>query len=128
MRNQSSIQVSIETKHRLKGLKLTQTETYENIILRLLDVKLDGREIDYQIIDNNSNNTLKVKVDWGKPSENILYYHNDDKLHSSLPDPINDSCKIFYENIKQLDNLINILAVLDEDEEINAGEVNLRRL
>jgi len=128
MRNQSSIQVSIETKHRLKGLKLTQTETYENILLRLLDVKLEGREIDYLIKDNNSNNTLKVKVDWGKSSENILYYHNDGELDHDLPEPINDSCKIFYENIKNLDNLINILAVLDEDEEINAGEVNLKRL
>lgn len=128
MRNQSSIQVSIETKHRLKGLKLTQTETYENILLRLLDVKLDGREIDYLIKDNNSRNTLKVKVDWGKTSENILYYHDDDTLDLNLPEPHNDSCKKFYENIKSLDNLINILAVLDENEQINAGEVNLERL
>lgn len=127
MRNQSSIQVSIETKHRLKGLKLTQTETYENILVRLLDVKLDGREIYYLIRDNNSDNTLKVKVDWSKPSENILYYHNDE-LDSCLPEPVDNSCKTFYENINKLDNLINILAVLDEDEEINAGEVNLKRL
>ena len=34
----------------------------------------------------------------------------------------------FRENIKKLDNLINILAVLDENEEIDAGEVTLKRL
>ena len=96
--------------------------------MRLLDVKLDGREIDYLIKDNNSKNTLKVKVDWGKSSENILYYTHDGELDLNLPEPDNNSCKAFYENIKKLDNLINILAVLDEDEEINAGEVNLQRL
>lgn len=128
MRNQSSIQVSIETKHRLRGLKLTQTETYENIIMRLLDVKLDGREIDYIITDNNSDNTLKIKVDWSKTSENILYYHNEEELHSTWPEPHDESCEVFYNYIKGLDNLINILAVLDEHEEINAGEVNIKRL
>ena len=128
MRNQSSIQVSSTTKNRLKGLKLTRTETYENIIVRLLDVKLDGREIDYLIKDNNSDNQLKIKVDWGKTSENIFYYHEDGVLEEFLPDPDSSDCEVFYDNILGLDNLINILAVLDDGEEINAGEINLERL
>lgn len=130
MRNYSSIQVSNETKYRLKGLALTKTETYENIILRLLNVKLNGREIDYLIQDNNSQEFLRVKVDWGRSKKNILYYDYEGDLKQILPEPEKSTkeTETFRENIKKLDNLINILAVLDEDEEINAGEVTLKRL
>lgn len=130
MRNYSSIQVSSETKHRLKGLALTKTETYENILLRLLNTKLNGREIDYQIKDKNSKNKIKVKVDWGRSSKNLLYYDEDGDLKHELPEPSKTSkaSENFRENIKELDNLINILAVLEEDEEIDAGEVLLKRV
>lgn len=130
MRNYSTIQVSNETKYRLKGLALTKTETYENIILRLLNVKLNGREIDYLIQDNNSDNQQKVRVDWGRPKKNILYYDRDGDLKHILPEPegITKTEETFKENIKGLDNLVNILAVLDEDEEIDAGEVTLKRV
>ena len=130
MRNYSSIQVSNETKYRLKGLALTRTETYENILLRLLNTKLHGREIDYQIIDKNSDNQLKVKIDWGRQSQNILYYDEDGDLKKDFPEPhtITPEWELFKENILKLDNLINILAVLDEDEEIVAGELTLKRI
>ena len=128
LRNYSSIQVSNETKYRLKGLALTKTETYENILLRLLNAKLNGREIDYLISDNNSNNEIKVKVDWGRSKKNILYYDNDGDLKHILPEFQSKEGETFRENINKLDNLINILAILEEDEEINAGEVTLKRL
>jgi hypothetical protein len=128
LRNYSSIQVSNETKYRLKGLALTKTETYENILLRLLNAKLNGREIDYLISDNNSNNEIKVKVDWGRSKKNILYYDKDGDLKHILPEFQSKEGETFRENINKLDNLINILAILEEDEEINAGEVTLKRL
>lgn len=130
MRNYSSIQVSTTTKDRIKGLALTKTETYENIILRLLDTKLHGREINYLIKDKNSNHELKVKVDWGRPTMNIFYYDNEDDLKKEIPIPrkITGEWETFRENIIELDNLINILAVLEEDEEINAGELTLKRI
>ncbi len=128
LRNYSSIQVSNETKYRLKGLALTKTETYENILLRLLNAKLNGREIDYLISDNNSNNEIRVKVDWGRSMKNILYYDNDADLKHILPEFQSKEGETFRENINKLDNLINILAILEEDEEINAGEVTLKRL
>ena len=110
MRNYSSIQVSNETKYRLKGLALTRTETYENILLRLLNTKLHGREIDYQINDKNSDNQLKVKIDWGRQSQNILYYDEDGDLKKDFPEPhtITPEWELFKENILKLDNLINI--------------------
>ena len=130
MRNYSSIQVSTTTKNRIKGLSLTKTETYENILLRLLNAKLNGREIDYLIQDLNSDNTLKVKVDWGRPTRNIFYYDSEGDLKTEIPLPskVTGEWEMFRENIIGLDNLINLLAVLEEDEEINAGELSLKRL
>lgn len=130
MRNYSSIQVSKETKLRLKGLALTKTETYENILLRLLNTKLHGREIDYLIIDKKSDNQMKVKIDWGRQGTNLLYYDKDGDLKKDLPEPadITPEWEVFRDTITGLDNLINIFAVLEEDEEIVAGNLILKRI
>ena len=129
MRNYSSIQVSNETKYRLKGLALTRTESYENIILRILDVKLRGREVDYVIKDKNSEHQLLVKVDWAKQSQNMMYYDNDGDLKFDIPALSDDSFWVkFIEYITGLENLINIMAVLEDNEEIDAREVIIKRL
>ncbi len=128
MRNYTTIQVSNETKHRIKGLAISPTESYENIILRLLDTKLHGREINYLIKDKNSNHELKVKVDWGKSEKNILYYDTDDDLKFKIPTKDDEKWETFTKNIKKLTNLINILASLDENENIDAGEMTLYRI
>lgn len=133
--NGSNIRVSRETKSRLKGLGLTQHESYNNIILRLLDVKLDGREIDYLISDKKSNHELKVKVDWSKETENLLYYNpSNNELTFNQPS-LNTKNETnlykwdnFLEYINSLDNFFNILAVLDEDESIEAGDITIKRL
>lgn len=133
--NGSNIRVSRETKSRLKGLGLTQHESYNNIILRLLDVKLDGREIDYLISDKKSNHKLKVKVDWSKETENLLYYNpSNNELTFDQPS-LNTKNETnlykwdnFLEYINSLDNFFNILAVLDEDESIEAGDITIKRL
>lgn len=129
MRNYTTIQVSNETKHRIKGLALSPTESYENIILRLLDTKLHGREITYLIKDKHSENELKVKIDWGKTERNILYYDEDGDLKFKIPVKKDDEeWDVFKKNIQKLKNLINILAILDENQNIDAGEVELYRL
>ena len=123
-----------ETKNRLKGLKVTPTETFEHVLLRLLNVKLKGRELSYKITDKHSNHFIYVKVDWGNPEQNILYYLEEDNLKSEIPyqvfddDILMDQWLSFVKNIKELDNLFYILAVLDSDESINAGELNICRL
>lgn len=126
----SNIRVSRETKHRLKGLALTSNESYNNIILRLLDVKLDGREIDYLISDKHSTHELKVCVDWGKSEENILYYSSDGELSFDLPltEGVDAEWDIFIDNIRGLNNIYNIMAVLGFDERIEAGDVSIKRV
>ncbi|MBQ6219995.1 MAG: hypothetical protein IJH63_00510 [Methanobrevibacter sp.] len=126
----SNIRVSRETKHRLKGLSLTDNESYNNIILRLLDVKLDGREIDYLISDNHSNHELKVCVDWGKSEENILYYNSDGDLSFDLPLTlgVDKDWDSFIGAIQSLENIFNIMAVLGFDERIEAGDVSIKRI
>ena len=128
MRNYTTIHVSNETKYRLKGLALSPTESYENIILRLLHVKLHGREIDYMISDKHSKLQLKVRVDWGKDEKNILYYDSDGDLKFNMPKSDDPDWETFTGHIKKLDNLVNILAVLEETESIDGGEVILERL
>lgn len=134
MRDYTSIQVTRETKNRLKGLKVTPTETFEHVLLRLLDCKLKGRELSYKIADKHSRHFIYVKVDWGSPEQNILYYLKEDELHSSIPDKVfNDDVLMnawlnFVENIKGLDNLFYILAVLDSGDSIDAGDLSISRL
>lgn len=132
MKSYSSIQVSNETKRRLKDLSITPTETFENIILRLLDVNLNGREIDYSLEDKHSSLNILLKVDWGKPDKNILFYDSDGDLHEDIMAPAGEYdvnvWEVFKDNVLGLDNLVNILAVLDLDESIDAGEFVISRV
>ncbi len=134
MKDYTSIRVSHATKSRIKGLALTSTETFDHILLRLLDTKLKGREISYKLKDKNSSHELGVKVDWGNPEQNILYYDDENNLMSEIPgcSSNNESSiekwVLFIDNIKKLDNLFYILSVLDVDESIDAGEFIISRV
>lgn len=134
MRNYSSIQVSGETKSRLKALALTPNESFENIILRLLDAKLNGREIKYLIRNLKSDCNITAVVDWGLEKENILFYDKEGDMKFTIPtytfDDKNFQTKWdkFTKDIEELDNLINILAILEYGEEIRAGELILARI
>ena len=133
MRNYSSIQVSGETKSRLKALALTPNESFENIILRLLDAKLNGREIKYSIRNIDSDCNIMAVVDWGLEKENILFYDKDGDMKFNVPNykfedkGFQTKWDTFVENIKNLENLINILAILEYGDEIRAGELILSR-
>ena len=133
MRNYSSIQVSGETKSRLKALALTPNESFENIILRLLDAKLNGREIKYTIRNIESDCNITAVVDWGLEKENILFYDKDGDMKFNVPNykfedkGFQTKWDTFAENIKNLDNLVNILAILEYGDEIRAGELILSR-
>lgn len=132
--NNTTIRISHATKSRIRGLALTPTETFDHILIRLLDTKLRGREISYNIQDKNSEHELGVKVDWGNPEQNMLYYDKDGNLMSEIPEyssADNDSLEewiSFIGNINKLDNLFYILSVLDVDESIDAGEFIISRV
>lgn len=134
MRNYSSIQVSGETKSRLKALALTPNESFENIILRLLDAKLNGREIKYQIRNIDSDCNIKASVDWGLEKENILFIDKEGDRKFEVPkytfdqDNFQEKWDKFVEDINSLDNLVNILAILEYGEEIRAGDIILQRI
>ena len=134
MRNYSSIQVSGETKSRLKALALTPNESFENIILRLLDAKLNGREIKYLIRNIDSDCNITATVDWGLDKENILFQDKDGDMKFEIPNYTFEDKHFqtkwddFTNNIKDLDNLINILAILEYGDEIRAGELILSRI
>lgn len=134
MRNYSSIQVSGETKSRLKALALTPNESFENIILRLLDAKLGGREIKYLIRNLDSDCNIHASVDWGLEKENILFFDKQGDRKFEIPTYSFDN-KTFQEkwdkfvtDIKGLENLVNILAILEYGEEIRAGDIILQRI
>lgn len=134
MRNYSSIQVSGETKSRLKALALTPNESFENIILRLLDAKLNGREIKYIIRNIDSDCNIEASVDWGLEKENILFFDKDGDRKFDVPeyefeDKIFQSkWNDFVRDINNLENLVNILSILEYGEEIKAGNLVLSRI
>lgn len=134
MRNYSSIQVSGETKSRLKALALTPNESFENIILRLLDAKLGGREIKYQIRNLDSDCNIKASVDWGLEKENILFIDKEGDRKFEIPiysfenETFQEKWDKFVEDINSLDNLVKILAILEYGEEIRAGDIILQRI
>lgn len=134
MRNYSSIQVSGETKSRLKALALTPNESFENIILRLLDAKLGGREIKYTIRNIDSDCNIKATVDWGLEKENILYIDKEGDRKFEIPtysfenETFQKKWDKFVEDINSLENLINILAILEYGEKIRTGDIILERI
>ena len=134
VRNYSSIQVSTETKSRLKALSLTPNESFENIILRLVDTKLGGREIKYNITNRDGSCSIDTVVDWGSESENIMFFDNKGIRKYRVPvykfddkDSQSDWDK-FRDEINGLNNLVNILSILEYGEEIRAGELILKRI
>ena len=123
----STIQVTNETKHRLKALKLTPKESYENIIIRLLDVRLDGRLIKYKISSIDKRFTLECSVDWVSDDGSLLFYDDEVGVYDAPPMRNISGWDFFVGEIYELDNLVNILAVLEEGDDIRANGLVLSR-
>lgn len=133
-RNYTSIQVSNDTRDKIRELGLTPNETYESILQRLLESKLSSREINYLIRNNDEDCNLKAVVDWGLPSENIKFYDKDGNVGEEIPlyqfDDVEFQKKwdSFVNTVHSLDNLVKILAVLEKGESIRTDDVILSRL
>lgn len=135
-RNFTSIQISKETRDRLKELGMHPNESYENILVRLLDGKMEGREVEYILQDKNAECNVKAVVDWGvgeanqcvkfydkngNCSENVPLYTFDDKEFQVKWDSFRDM-------IESLENIISILAILESGESIQAGDLVMTRV
>ena len=136
-RNFSSIQISKKNKDKLQALALTPRESYENIILRLLNVKLGNRCIEYMICDkDNRDCSVVCVIDWGGDSENIKFMNGDGVFKFRLSDEnihsvdcvSDEEWECFVDGVNGFDNLINNLAVLDYDESMVVGDFVLKRL
>lgn len=134
-RNYTSIQVSKETRDRLKELGLAPNESYENILVRLLDGKLGGREVEYVLQDKDAECNVKAVIDWGMPSESqsVKFYDKDGNCTENVPLYTFDDKDFqvkwdnFREAVESLENIISILAILESGESIRAGDLVLSR-
>lgn len=130
VRNYSTIQISSETKYRLKSLALTPRESFENILLRLLDAKLNGRELKYNIRDKKHGKyNINAVVDWGSDVENIMFVDKQEELRQNIPrQEYDDSWSEFFDKVEELKNIVGMFSVLEFDEEIRAGDLILKRI
>lgn len=133
-RNYTSIQISNDTRDKIKLLGLTPTESYESILQRLLESKIGSRELHYLIRNADEDCNLKAVVDWGLPNENIKFYDKDGNCTEHIPlyDFDDKDFQIkwdgFVESVNRLDNLVKILAVLEAGESIRTDDIILSRL
>lgn len=135
-RNYSSIQISKKNKDKLQALALTPRESYENIILRLLNVKLGNRVIEYLICSkDNEECNVKCMIDWGSGVENIKFMNgvglwkfrlSKDNIHKGIVS--DEEWGVFVDGVEGFGSLISNLAVLDYDESMVVGGFVLKRL
>lgn len=134
-RNYTSIQVSKETRDQLRELGLTPNESYENILVRLLDSKMGGREVEYILQDMNADCNVKAVVDWGASADNqcVKFYDKDGNCSEAMPNYTFDDKDFqvkwdeFKNSVENLQNIMNILAILESGESIRAGDIVLSR-
>lgn len=134
-RNFTSIQISKETRDRLKELALAPSESYENILVRLLDTKLEGKEVEYLLQNGDCDCNLKGKVNWGVNEETIKYYTKDGDEIDTVPPYVFEGNPEFQKKwdnfkdaIESLENLISILRILDGGDSVRVGDLVLSRL
>lgn len=136
-RNYTSIQVSKETRDRIKELGLHPTESYDNILVRLLDSKIEGNTVEY-ILQNAKDDVdcnIKAVVNWtGSNEESIKYYDKDGNCTENIPDYKFEDKDFqivwddFRDSIENLNNILNILSILESGESIQAGDLILSRV
>jgi hypothetical protein len=135
-RNFTSIQVSKETRDRLKDLALAPNESYENILIRLLDMKLTGNEVEYLLQNEDCDCNLKSVVDWGMNDEvkSIKYLTKDGEAIDEVPPYVFEDEEFqkkwdsFKDAIESLENIIAILRILDGGDSVRAGNLILSRV
>lgn len=135
MKRFSTITISVDTKEKLKQLRLTAGETYENIILRLLSPKigLGIGEARYQLQSKKYPIILDIIMDWDDKDIN-MYYVDDGCMVDEVPTKEFDTeeltngwdeLKTFVADGKVLGSFC---AILDVDERMDLNDYVLVRL
>ena len=131
----STIRLSNKTKEKLRAIEKSPDESYESIILRLLETKVVDETIEYLIYDNEcSNCQIKIVIDWGNPFSNIQYLNRDGNLLNEIPEydfedgEEQSKWDNFKSEVEKLDNIRSICAILDEGEISDFGNIAIKRI
>lgn len=136
VKNFSSIQLSVETKQKLKALALTENESYENIICRLLEKEIGilPREIKYNIRSKDYPFGVDFVVDWESPVANLTFLDGDGERFNHVPignlpyvDDYPDEWVLFREWVDGLDNLLEWVSILESGAEVDVVRGVLKR-
>lgn len=127
------IYVSNVTHERLKALKYDDNESFDSVIRKLLDTKLDSGPLKYNVSCGECN--VDIVVDWDASMANITYVLSDGESYLLFPDAsyIVSEFKVSEWNrfreyfLKHAGSVLNVCAVLDSGEEFGLGFLNIRR-
>lgn len=131
----TTIRVTDRTKQRLRAIQHSPSETYENIILRLLETKVGDELVEYLLYDNACENCwIKIAIDWSNPMDNVQYLNRDGTLTNNVPvynyaSP--DEQQLwdnFREEISDLDNIRSMCAILETGQTLHVGSLGIKRL
>ena len=117
------------TKERLNALKY-DNETYDSVINKLLNTKLDAGSIKYKISNNKC--SIDVFIDWDAEQANITYMKDDEK-HLLFPEPniytdnTGDWMEFKQQILSNKQGILNVCAVLDPSEEYTYGLLHIQR-
>lgn len=131
----TTIRLSESTKQRLNSLRYSPSETYENIILRLLESKVGMEEAQYLLYDTKCKNCwVKFVIDWNIPERNIKFFNRKKELVDELPiynyeDAAEQERWLkFKDVVDNLNNIYAMAAILEKGQSLHLGELILKRL
>lgn len=131
----STIRLSDRTKQRLRALQYAPSETYESIILRLLETKIGNEVVEYLVYNEKCENCwIKLAIDWSNPMNNIQFLTRDSKLTSTFPiynyedKDEQDRWEKFREDVLDLENIQSMCAILGEGQTLHLGELAIKRV
>ncbi|MBQ6219997.1 MAG: hypothetical protein IJH63_00500 [Methanobrevibacter sp.] len=107
--------VSDLVKLRLKSLSITNGESYDSILSRLLDCKVESYVCEYRVFDTVNDCFVDLRVDWGSLTENLCFGFDGVYSDSFPVNPCVDYnvwCG-FKEVVCGLSFIFNVLVVLD---------------
>ena len=135
MAKASTIRLTDKTKERLRAIQHSPTETYESIILRLLETKVGNDIIEYLVFDNRCKNCwVKLIIDWDNPTKPVQYLNRDGRLVNEIPvynyeDSVEQEawCR-FKEDVEDLDNIRSMCAILEDNQTLKLGTMGIKRI